>query len=229
MGRFHNDPFSWTFLHGPAWVEGERAFCSYGAGGMVILDISDFETPRLVAQLNPGPVFGSPLGVHSVVPIPERGLAVMNTEAIAEGGSRNEPLNYAVVVDVSNETEPRIISWLPVPEPPPGSPFGSFHEKPGRFGPHNQHHFQHHPHLMRDDSTVYLTYFNAGLRIFDISDAYRPREIAYYIAPNPTERLGPLPEGGLVTQCEDVLVDSRGFIYTCDKNWGIHILRQTDM
>jgi hypothetical protein len=227
MGRFHNDPFSWTFLHGPAWVEGERAFCSYGAGGMVILDISDFETPRLVSQLNPGPAFGSPLGVHSAVPIPDRGLVVMNTEAIAEGGSKHEPLNYAVVVDVADETEPRIISWLPVPEPGPGSPFKSFHDKPGRFGPHNQHHWQHHPHLKRDDSKVYLTYFNAGLRIFDISDAYRPREIAYYIAPNPTERLGPQPEGGLVTQCEDVLVDSRGFIYTCDKNWGIHILRQT--
>ena len=219
------EPWPWKFLHGPAWVEGDRAYCSWADGGMIILDISDLSTPTLVSQLNPGPAFGSGLGVHTVVPLPERKLAVVNSESIAEGGSKREPLNYAVIVDIADETKPRIISWLPVPEPPEGSPYASFHDKPGRFGPHNQHHSQHHPHLLDDPNKVYLAYFNAGLRIYDISNEYRPYETGYFISPDPTERLGPMPSE-LVTQCEEVLVDSRGYIYTTDKNWGVHVFRE---
>jgi hypothetical protein len=34
-----------------------------------------------------------------------------------------------------------------------------------------------------------------------------------------------LPKSGLVAQSEDVLVDSRGFVYVSDKNHGIYILK----
>jgi hypothetical protein len=213
-----------VFLHGPAYVEGDRAHLSYGAGGMVILDISDVEAPRLVSRLDLGPAFGSWLGCHTVVPYPTRKIAVVNNEAIAEGGSAAEPLNYAVIVDIADETKPRVISWLPAPVPVPGSPYKNFGEKGGRFGPHNQHHPQHHPDLEARDDRIYLTYFNAGLRVYDIADAYAPREIGYYIPPDPTERLGLLPKT-LVAQSEDVMVDRRGYIYVTDKNWGLHILQ----
>ena len=35
----------------------------------------------------------------------------------------------------------------------------------------------------------------------------------------------PIPIGKLVTQTEDVLVDTRGNIYITDKQWGLYILR----
>ena len=44
--------------------------------------------------------------------------------------------------------------------------------------------------------------------------------------PQPSERAGPLPRD-LVTQSEDVLVDTRGYIYVTDKQWGLWILRYT--
>ncbi len=213
-----------VFLHGPPYVEGNRAYLSYGAGGMVVLDISDIAVPRLVSRLDFGPALGSSLGCHTVVPLPRRKLAVVNGEAINEGCA--EPLNYAAVVDIADETNPRVLSLFPVPTRPSGSPYRNFCEKGGRFGPHNQHHWQHHPDLEARDDRVYLTYFNAGLRVYDIADPYAPREIAYYIPPDPTERLGLLPKK-LVTQTEDVLVDRRGTIYITDKNWGLHILEWT--
>ena len=69
-------------------------------------------------------------------------------------------------------------------------------------------------------------YFNAGLRIYDLSDPVRPFEVAHYIPADPEKRLGMLPKT-LVTQSEDVLVDRRGYIYMTDKNHGLHILRCT--
>ena len=74
---------------------------------------------------------------------------------------------------------------------------------------------------------VYLTYFNAGLRIYDTSDPLLPREVGYFIPPEPRRRFGPQPQGSLVLQTEDVLVDARGFIYITQKNQGMWFLRFT--
>lgn len=213
-----------TSLHGPPYTEGDRAYLGYGGAGMVILDISDVRLPRLVSKLDFHPPLGSWLALHTVLPLPRRKLAVVNSEAIEEGCA--EPLNFTGLVDLSDEMAPRLISLFPIPEPPPGSPYRNFCEKGGRFGPHNQHHPQHQPHLEDRDDRVYLTYFNAGLRIYDIKEPYLPREIGYYIPPDPKERRGVLPKT-LVTQTEDVLVDSRGYIYITDKNHGLHVLRYT--
>ena len=75
------------------------------------------------------------------------------------------------------------------------------------------------------DTLVYLTYFNAGLRVYDISDATLPREVAWFIPPDPVHRYGPQPVGSLVEQTEDVLVDTRGYIYVTNKNQGLWILK----
>ena len=45
---------------------------------------------------------------------------------------------------------------------------------------------------------TYLTYFNAGLRVYDISDATLPKEVAWFLPPDPVHRYGPQPVGSLV-------------------------------
>jgi hypothetical protein len=210
-------------LHGPPYVLGDRAYLSYGAGGLVIVDISDIERPILVSRLDIGAAFSSMIALHTVIPVPARDLLLVNTEAIAE--RQQEAYNFAGIVDISDEKNPRVMSLLPIPQPAEGAAYPNFSVRGGRFGPHNQHHPQG-PELFADDNLMFMTWFNAGLRVYDISDAYLPREIAWYLPDDPTERRGLLPKT-LVTQSEDVLVDARGNIFFSDKNHGMHVVRLT--
>jgi len=212
-----------TMLHGGAYVKGDRAYLPYSAGGFVILDISDKTKPRMVSDLPFSPPFQSFIAVHTAVPLQARPLVIVNSEAIAE--HCDEPLGYGGIVDVRDETKPRLISLFPLPKPPQGMGVRNFCERPGRFGPHNQHQPQYQSILWQDEDIVFLTYFNAGLRAFDITDPRFPKEVGYYIAPDPLVRLGPLPATGLATQSEDVVVDARGNIFVSDKNHGVHVLR----
>jgi len=212
------------YLHGPAYVVGDLAYLSDGGAGMVILDVSDPATPRFVGRGIFGD-FGSNLGCHTAVLYGSQ-IVVANSEALAEEGM--EPLGFAVTIDVDDPTAPRILGWLPTPQPSPDTGFNNYAEKGGRFGPHNQHHYQGQECLLDDPNKVHLTYFNAGLRIYDISDPRRPEETAYWVPEDPVERRGTKPEGKLVTQTEDVIVDSRGYIYCTDKNHGLFILRETE-
>ncbi len=208
-------------LHGPAHIEGDRAYLSYGDGGGIILDVADFTKPRLVSRLAFQGLC-SRQGIHTYIPLPRRKLALINDEAIAEDGDEN--LNLAGIVDVANENAPRMLSLFPLPAPPAESGLKNFYQKGGRFGPHNQHHANHQACLEDRDDIAYLTYFNAGLRVYDIRDARAPKEIAYFVPPDPKERIGTKPST-LVAQVEDVLVDRRGFIYLSEKNQGVFILR----
>lgn len=216
-----------TFLHGGAYVKGDRAYLPYSAGGFVILDISDKTKPQLVSDLKFSPPFLDFIAVHTALPLNGKELVVVNSEAIREGG--DEPLNHAAIVEISDEKNPRLISIFPLPAPGEHAPYKNFYEKGGRFGPHNQHQPQNQPCLYQGEDLVFLTYFNAGLRVYDIQDPRMPKEVAYFVPPDPKVRLGPLPETALVGQTEDVLVDARGNIFISDKNHGIYILRYSDL
>jgi hypothetical protein len=209
-------------LHGPPHVEGKRAYLSYGEAGAIIVDISDLERPQMVSQVFFKGVTNHH-GIHTYQPLPKRKLAVVNDETINENG--DEDLNIVGIVGLADEAQPRVIALFPQPLPPPESGLKNFFEKGGRFGPHNQHHWNHQPCLENRDDIVYLTYFNAGLRIYDIRDERTPKEIAHFIPPDPTKRIGTKPASRLVVQVEDVLVDRRGCIYISEKNQGLYIFR----
>jgi hypothetical protein len=200
-------------------------YLPYGSAGLVILNISDVSRPTQVGQLAFSPPFLKRIGVHSVLPLPRRGIATVNSEAIAE--DCQEPLNHASVVDISNPAEPVLLATMPKPVPTTGSPWSDFCEKGGRFGPHNLHQQFANPFVEHRDDRVYLTYFNAGLRIIDISDPRQPDEVGYFLPPEPTQRIGVLPKT-LTSQTEDVLVDGRGYIYITDKNEGLWVLRYAE-
>src|SRR5262249_17688585 len=199
---------------GPAYIVGDRAYVSYGGAGMVILNLADPSRPRLVSRLDFSPPFRGGYGgagCHSVLPMLNRGIAVVNGES---GPERcQEPLNFAGIVDISAQETPRRMPTLPNPRPSPGLDFTNYCDKGGRFGPHNTHLSHGSPFMMQRDDLVYMTWFNAGLRVYDIADPRQPEDVACFVPPDPRDRRGLFPRTALVTQTEDVLVDARGYIY----------------
>lgn len=225
------------YFHGPAYVRDETAYLSYGRAGVIALDVGDPTDPTLRYRLGFGDGIGSFLGVHSFVPLPETDLAVANSEAISEEpptAPAGEPMGYTFLLDVSDEVDPswegprhrgpRVIGTLPTPKPEAGLPYDNYYEKPGRFGPHNQHHPRDDGTRLLTNELLFVTYFNAGLRIFDVSDPLAPEEVGYFVPENPTVRVSRTrPTNGLVSQFEDVAVDARGFIYCTEPQRGLSI------
>jgi hypothetical protein len=63
------------------------------------------------------------------------------------------------------------------------------------------------------------TFFNAGVRVYDTSNPYQVREIAYYVPAAPA-----LSPAGAI-QLNDVYVDENRIVYTVDRfTGGLYIL-----
>jgi hypothetical protein len=96
----------------------------------------------------------------------------------------------------------------------------------GPFGPHNVHEPMGKPGLEDDPNRVYCCYFHAGMRVYDVSDPYYIKELAYFIPPNPEKLLFDVPvPGPMLATTEDCVVDDRGYIYMDTWQDGLYILR----
>ena len=187
-----------------ALVDGDTAYCGYGDAGLVVLDVSDRAKPTRLANLQ-----WSPGGdTHTCLPLPGRDLLVVTDEVV--DSSTEEHL--VRVVDVSDPADPRIVSVCP---PPPGD----YATRGLRFGPHNTH--ENRPGSYRSAELVFVTYFNAGLRVYDVADAEHPVEVAHW--------LPPVPSGQDAVQINDVWVGEDFDVYVTDRvHGGVYVVRPDD-
>ena len=192
--------------HHPVVWKG-RAYWGFWDLGIIIMDISDPANPKEVSRLGWGPKDGG--HTHTAMPLPDRNLLVVTDEATT--ANCDEVAKRVRLVDISDETKPRVISKFPEPQ-------GDYCERGLRFGPHNVH--ENRPGSFISDQIIYVTYFNAGLRVVDISDAENPKEIAYYVPRT--------PESQQAIQTNDVYVAKNGLIYISDRaGGGVDILELT--
>lgn len=218
-------------VHGPIEIVDNTAYLPYQNNGIVILDYSDLTKPEMLSNLSIGD-FGSLVGVHSVMPIPKRNLAIVTTEAFLKtpnvNGSYSEPTKDAAhivgLVDISEPRSPRFVSLFPTPVPEEGAGYTNFAHLDSPFGPHNVHHYQNKPEHAPVDNIVHQCYFNAGLRIIDISDPTLPREVGHFVAEDPPYKGTKVK---LASNFDDVIVDSRGYAFVTDRNQGLFVLRYT--
>jgi hypothetical protein len=187
-----------------ALLDGDIAYLAYGDGGMVVLDVGDRTHPEVLSRLN-----WSPGGdTHTCLPLPGRGLVIITDEAVKDRCGEEEKL--VRVVDVSDVRDPQVIAVCP---PPPERDF--YCRRGLRFGPHNLH--ENLPGSYRSEDLVFVTYFNAGLRVYDLADAHAPREIARWEPDTPPAQEAP--------QINDLYVDDSKLIYTTDRiTGGLYVL-----
>jgi hypothetical protein len=207
--------------HGPATVsaDGKTLVAAY-TPALVNIDITDPAQPKLIGQLefSPLPNVGAQ-ALHSGIPLPG-GMVHVSTEP-SKPGCTSESLSFAAIVDNRDPTAPRLVAQYPRPQPPEGAPYTSFCHKGGRVGPHNVNGEVHSPDLQAPGPLVYMTYFSAGVRVYDVADPYEPREVGWFLPAMGSWESG---DRGL----EDVIVDTRGNAFVSDGHQkGVWVLRYT--
>jgi hypothetical protein len=226
-------------LHGPIAL-GKRVYLAYGTGSDGVIQILDRErllegppggrgdrfAPTRANLLYPQvgrldmPSFW---GAHTTFPVV--GMRLEELSRHGSGATRDflltvseenyqgcsGPPQMAWLVDITDEARPFPVSTLRVPDPD-----GRFCARGGRFGPHASNE-SFAPRFYR--KLVFLSWFSAGVRVFDIRDPFDPREVAWFIPPR--------PDGGVI-QTNNVEVDERGYVYAVDRaGAGLHVLRLT--
>jgi hypothetical protein len=195
---------------------GDRAYASCTDAGMAILDVSDVASPKLLGHINWSPPYGG--YSHTSLPLPGRGLVVEVCETVGGGGREGNGDKRIWLIDVREPRQPVMISSFPEPKPPKGAPWTSFHDRPLRFGPHNAH--ENYANGFVSETLIFSTWFNAGVRVTDISNQDRPEEVGYFIPP--------APEGQAAPQINDLFVDENKLVYITDRiTGGIYVLEYT--
>jgi len=191
----------------------DRAWVGYIDGGAIILDISDKTRPRLVSRWDYHPPF--PGFSHTLLPLFDPGLVIVSDEATAAAGADWPKLLW--VVDVRDEANPVPISTCPLP------PVAEFAGRGGRYGAHNLHENRPAPGAWVSETIIFGSFFNGGVRGFDLSDPFRPEEIAYYVPAAPRgSRVG-------AVQINDVFVDDRQIVYAVDRLIGGLYVLEADL
>ncbi|HVY18662.1 MAG TPA: hypothetical protein VHA70_01110 [Bauldia sp.] len=205
------DPKYRYALHHPI-VKGDLACASWRDGGLTTIDVSDRSRPRLLAHHNPCPPFAG--GTHNALPLPDRDLVVVVEESVKDNLEDGIKRNW--IYDIRVRENPIPIATLPIPSD------ADYAAKGGQFGPHNIH--ENRVGSFQSSERVFITYQNAGLRVYDISNPFRPEEIAALVPPPPAAIMDHRPGRPKVVDTTDVFVDREGLIYCTDMNGGLYIL-----
>jgi len=183
---------------------------------------------------------------HTFLPLTGRNFAVLTNEGErfaffnkeklengADGGKHRgaQPMNNLHMIDISDPSDPTLVAEFPYPEVPEGFPWKNFNVAgmdgaQGPFGPHNIHEPMGKSWLEDNPDRIYCCYFHAGMRVYDVSDPYYIKEIAYFIPPNPEHTYFDVPiPGPMLGTTEDCVVDDRGYIYVDTFHDGMYILK----
>jgi hypothetical protein len=192
---------------------GDRGYAAWRDGGLSVHDLSDPVAPRLLAHRLLSPPFAG--GSHTPLPLPGRGLCLLADEATSSGCANG--LAHTWIFDVREASNPVPFSTLPQPAERDYCAVG------GKFGPHNLH--ENRPGTFQSETLIFATWHNAGVRAFDLSNPFQPRQAGFYVPAPPTRLVDIRPGAVCVTQSCDVLADRNGLLYVTDTNAGLSILQ----
>lgn len=164
-----------------------------GKNGVVILDVSDFQyrrpnpEPRVISTLfwpdggiamtsQPIKIDGHPYLLAS----DELGPTILNHQSAC--AQNLPPFGFPRLIDLADETEPKTVSLLKleVDDPANCAQMANDPALTGTFG-YSAHYCR--ADDPQDTRLVACSRHEAGVRVFDVSNPYHPREVAYYKPP----------------------------------------------
>lgn len=185
---------------------GDRLYVSYWHHGIFILDISDISKPKLVSQGIKSQAFPHP--THTCLPMPQklknRDIMIVADEDVAKLYPSSP--SFAWIYDITDERTPIPISSFQVDDIDQGLDADAMtgcHQPSERF----------------NGTLIPFAWFAQGLRLLDIADPFRPKEVGYYVPD--------VPQGYERVSSNDVTIDSRGLLYLVDRQRGIDIVEMT--
>jgi len=202
----------WRYALHHAIVFGDTAYASWRDGGLALIDVKDRANPGLIVHRNWSPPFGG--GTHTALPLPGRELLLVVDEATAD--DLEDGLKHIWLFDIREPSNPISISTMPTPTEI------DYGKKGRHFGPHNLH--ENRPGSFVSETIIFATYQNAGLRAFDISDPFAPKQVGAFVPAPPIRLVDPRPGGRPVIQTADVYVRSDGVAIITDYNGGLDIV-----
>jgi len=204
-----------VWIHeGNPW--GNYVTAGYWDGGVALFDLTDPARPKFMWKHNPHETHGWPGGFHSFL-VPEGSEFGIATQETITSNCDNPPA-FVTFYDLRNINAPMPISTYMAHDIDPYEmrPLDKKWCRTGsRYGAHNIW------LDMKKDDLIYICWFNAGLRVIDWSNPFKPKEVGYYIPAGNKQRACP--------QSNDVQVDPEtGLIYMADR-WGLglHIMEVT--
>jgi hypothetical protein len=191
--RFAGDHTAWTGNHGaisvPKRVEdgGTVGYGGFGAFGFYVMDLSDIKNPKPYGHMQyEFDTFGT-IPFHTCYPViadaahPRLMNKVVAVHEALEADCR-ENYHTPYMMDVKDPKNPKIIGFFPRPAAPPDAPYSDFCFARGRFGSHNTQCWL--APGTSNPAIIAIAWFNAGIRIFDISNPNEPKEVAWFVPPH---------------------------------------------
>jgi len=236
-------------IHGPisAWPAKDRVYFGYGTNARGVAQIVDRErllkgpaeptTQNLLAPQIARIDLPEFMGAHTTFPllgveVPDFKtsekklrdfLVIVNETNVTVC---NEPRQMVFFVDVTDEKRPVGVANYDVLESS-----GDFCSRGGRFGAHASHENMNPIYYKR---LMFFSWFNAGVRVVDVRNPYRPKEVGFYIPANTAKTDLRCADEGKKTGCVPIIqinnveVDDRGYIYAVDRaNSGLFVLELT--
>ena len=205
----------------------EAAFSS-GFSGLTVLDVSQVQkrvlnpTVPVVKRLT-WPQVSTP---QNATPFTSRGHAyLLETDEFGSGAS----IGAARIIDIQKPTRPSVVSNLRLAVNAPKAQGPDLEADPG-----NDQQFQgyqgHYCSLPSrvDPQIVACSFIMSGLRVFDISDVKKPREIAYFNKPVLKGSVANQPlRAGAFAMSAPAYDEASGDIWYSDGNSGFYVVRLT--
>jgi len=143
------------------------------------------------------------------------------------GSGDPDAVGAARIIDLANERAPRVISNLRL-QVNQAAEHKAASGDPGTFNP-AQGYAAHYCNIpsRTDPLIVACSFIASGLRVFDISDLTKPKEIAYYVAPStPATENG--YDGSNYAMSQPAFAPARHEIWYSDGASGFNVLRLTN-